>query len=47
MSYIIPNVIEKDPRGGERGYDVYSRLLRDRKRPAAAILVPDPGNRAA
>lgn len=26
---IIPNVIEKDARG-ERGYDIYSRLLKDR-----------------
>lgn len=30
MSYIIPNVVEKDPRGGERGWDIYSRLLKDR-----------------
>ncbi len=26
----IPMVIEKDSRNGERGYDIYSRLLKDR-----------------
>ena len=29
QSYIIPTVIESDARG-ERGYDIYSRLLKDR-----------------
>jgi len=29
MSPLIPYVIEQTPRG-ERGYDIYSRLLRDR-----------------
>ncbi len=29
MSYLIPTVIEKSP-FGERAYDIYSRLLRDR-----------------
>lgn len=29
MSILIPTVIEKD-RGGERAYDIYSRLLKDR-----------------
>ncbi len=29
QSYIIPHVIESDARG-ERGYDIYSRLLKDR-----------------
>ncbi len=29
MSYLIPTVIEKDS-GGERAYDIYSRLLKDR-----------------
>ena len=29
MSYLIPTVIEKSP-NGERAYDIYSRLLRDR-----------------
>ncbi|MCR5184048.1 MAG: ATP-dependent Clp protease proteolytic subunit [Opitutales bacterium] len=29
MSYIIPNVVERDARG-ERSWDVYSRLLKDR-----------------
>ena len=29
MSYLIPTVIEKTSRG-ERGYDIYSRLLKDR-----------------
>ncbi len=29
MSYLIPTVIEKD-REGERAYDIYSRLLKDR-----------------
>lgn len=28
--YTIPTVIEKRPQGGERAYDVYSRLLSDR-----------------
>jgi len=27
---LIPYVIETTPRGGERGFDIYSRLLRDR-----------------
>jgi ATP-dependent Clp protease protease subunit len=29
MSYLIPTVIEKSP-NGERAYDIYSRLLKDR-----------------
>lgn len=29
-NYYIPYVIEQLPRGGERTYDVYSRLLKDR-----------------
>lgn len=29
MSYLIPTVIEKE-RNGERAYDIYSRLLKDR-----------------
>jgi ATP-dependent Clp protease, protease subunit len=29
MSYLVPTVIEQSPRG-ERAYDIYSRLLRDR-----------------
>ena len=29
MSYIIPNVVERDARG-ERAWDIYSRLLKDR-----------------
>ncbi|MCC7289676.1 ATP-dependent Clp protease proteolytic subunit, partial [bacterium] len=29
MSYLIPTVIEKE-RDGERAYDIYSRLLKDR-----------------
>jgi ATP-dependent Clp protease protease subunit len=29
MSYLVPTVIEKSP-FGERAYDIYSRLLRDR-----------------
>ncbi|PIS23199.1 ATP-dependent Clp protease proteolytic subunit [candidate division WWE3 bacterium CG08_land_8_20_14_0_20_40_13] len=27
---LIPFVIEKDPKGNERSYDIYSRLLKDR-----------------
>ena len=30
MSYYVPYVIEQNPRGGERSYDIYSRLLKDR-----------------
>jgi ATP-dependent Clp protease, protease subunit len=33
LSYLVPTVIEQSPRG-ERAYDIYSRLLRDR------IIVP-------
>ena len=29
MSYLVPTVIESSPRG-ERAYDIYSRLLKDR-----------------
>ncbi|MDR0803611.1 MAG: ATP-dependent Clp protease proteolytic subunit [Rickettsiales bacterium] len=29
MSYLIPHVVEETPRG-ERGFDIFSRLLRDR-----------------
>lgn len=29
-NYFIPYVIEQTPRGGERAYDIYSRLLKDR-----------------
>jgi ATP-dependent protease ClpP protease subunit len=27
---LIPTVIDKSPTGGERAYDIYSRLLEDR-----------------
>ncbi len=30
MSVLVPVVIEKDPKGYERSYDIYSRLLKDR-----------------
>lgn len=30
MSYYVPYVIEQIGRGGERSYDIYSRLLKDR-----------------
>ena len=30
MSYYVPYVIEQTGRGGERPYDIYSRLLKDR-----------------
>ncbi len=30
MSYYVPYVIEQTGRGGERSYDIYSRLLKDR-----------------
>ena len=30
MSYYVPYVIEQTSRGGERSYDIYSRLLKDR-----------------
>jgi ATP-dependent Clp protease, protease subunit len=29
MSVLVPIVVEKDPRGFERSYDIYSRLLKD------------------
>ncbi len=29
MSILVPVVVEKDPRGFERSYDIYSRLLKD------------------
>ena len=29
QNYLIPNVIEQTPHG-ERAYDIYSRLLKDR-----------------
>ena len=29
MSVLVPVVIEKDPNGFERSYDIYSRLLKD------------------
>ena len=32
MSYYVPYVIEQTGRGGERSYDIYSRLLKDRIR---------------
>ncbi len=30
MSVLVPMVVEKDPKGFERSYDIYSRLLEDR-----------------
>lgn len=30
MSNYVPYVVEQSPRGGERSYDIYSRLLKDR-----------------
>jgi ATP-dependent Clp protease protease subunit len=30
QNQLIPFVIEKDPKGNERSYDIYSRLLKDR-----------------
>ncbi len=27
---LVPIVVEKDPKGFERSYDIYSRLLKDR-----------------
>jgi len=30
ISTLIPTVIDKIPGGGERAYDIYSRLLEDR-----------------
>lgn len=30
MSQLVPIVVEKDPKGYERSYDIYSRLLKDR-----------------
>lgn len=30
ISTLIPTVIDKAPGGGERAYDIYSRLLEDR-----------------
>mgnify|MGYP003327784763 CR=1 FL=1 len=30
MSYYIPVVVEQSEHGGERSYDIYSRLLKDR-----------------
>ena len=30
MSALVPIVVEQDPRGFERSYDIYSRLLKDR-----------------
>ena len=30
MSVLVPVVVEKDPKGYERSYDIYSRLLKDR-----------------
>ena len=30
MSYYVPYVIEQTGRGGERSYDIYSRLLAER-----------------
>ncbi|MCL2389777.1 MAG: ATP-dependent Clp protease proteolytic subunit [Elusimicrobia bacterium] len=30
MPSIIPTIIERSPQGGQTGYDVYSRLLKDR-----------------
>ena len=30
MSVLVPVVVEKDPKGFERSYDIYSRLLKDR-----------------
>ncbi len=28
-STLVPVVVEKDPKGFERSYDIYSRLLKD------------------
>ena len=30
MSTLVPIVVERDPKGFERSYDIYSRLLKDR-----------------
>lgn len=30
LSTLVPTVIDKAPGGGERAYDIYSRLLEDR-----------------
>src|SRR3989344_4912514 len=30
MGHLIPMVVEQDPKGFERSYDIYSRLLKDR-----------------
>lgn len=30
-NFMIPSVIEQIPNGGQRGFDIYSRLLKDRK----------------
>src|SRR3990167_1435034 len=30
MGQLVPIVVEKDPKGYERSYDIYSRLLKDR-----------------
>ena len=41
MSYLVPMVVEQTSRG-ERSYDIYSRLLKDR-----IILLGDEVNRKA
>jgi len=30
LGQLVPIVVEKDPKGYERSYDIYSRLLKDR-----------------
>lgn len=40
MGY-IPHVIEKTPDGGERAYDVYSRLLKDRIIMVSGVIEPE------
>ena len=40
MGY-IPHVIEKTPDGGERAYDVYSRLLKDRVIMLSGVVEPE------
>lgn len=40
MGY-IPHVIEKTPDGGERAYDVYSRLLKDRIIMLSGVIEPE------
>ena len=40
MSYLVPTVVEQTPRG-ERAFDIYSRLLRERSRPGDWVQEDD------